>query len=68
MRNDEAFHAPLKPHDSEHQTVGCRHTNPDICAKNRTPKICAFVRSDQICKCPPQSWKKQFAKLKSLKK
>jgi len=65
MRNSEAFHAPLKMLDSEDQTVGCRHSNPDICAKNRAPKICAFVRNDDICKCPPRSWGKQFKKLKS---
>ena len=65
MRNDQSFHEPLRAGDTPEQTVGCRHTNPDICAKNRTPKICAFVRADGICMCPPKSWAKQFVKLKS---
>ena len=42
MRNPAAFHAPLNPKDTEKQTVGCRHTQPEICAKNRMPKKCAF--------------------------
>ena len=64
MRNDKAFHAPLRPEDSEKQTLGCRHTNPDICAKNRMPGKCAFVRDDNICLAPPSSWPKQYRKLK----
>ena len=64
MRNDNAFHAPLKQKDTPDRTVGCRHTNPDICAKNRLPNVCAFVRPDGFCLSPPQSWKKQFVKLK----
>ena len=62
-RQNEAFHKPLHRQDSETETHGCRHTNPDICAKNRIPNVCAFVRVDNICKSPPQSWKKQYAKL-----
>jgi hypothetical protein len=64
MRNDKAFHAPLHPLDTEKQTYGCRHTNPDICAKNQMLKVCAFARADKICLAPPQSWPKQFQKLK----
>jgi hypothetical protein len=64
MKNDAAFHAPLNSKDTEQQTVGCRHTNPDICAKNRTPKKCAFVTPDGICYAPPASWPKQFQKLR----
>jgi hypothetical protein len=63
MRNENAFHEPLRPKDTEKQTEGCRHTNPDICSKNMMPNKCAFVRSDGICMSPPVSWKKQFAKL-----
>ena len=33
MKNQAAFHAPLNPRDTEKQTEGCRHTQPDICAK-----------------------------------
>jgi hypothetical protein len=60
-----AFHAPLKPDDNEKQTVGCRHTQPAICAKNSMANVCAFVRIDGKCLSPPMSWKKQFQKLKS---
>lgn len=65
MRNDKAFHAPLHPVDTEKQTKGCRHTNPDICAKHSLPTVCAFVRKDGMCFAPPQSWPKQFKKLKA---
>jgi hypothetical protein len=64
-RNPNAFHAPLQPNDSVEKTVGCRHTQPDICAKNSMPKVCAFVRADAMCLAPPVSWKKQFLKLKA---
>lgn len=67
MRSPNIFHAPLNPLDSEKQTVGCRHTNSDICAKNGLPKICALVRSDKMCFAPPVSWAKQFQKLKQSK-
>jgi hypothetical protein len=64
MKNEAAYHAPLQPRDSETQTVGCRHTQPDICAKNGLPKVCALVRADKICYAPPRTWPKQFLKLK----
>jgi len=60
MRNANAFHDPLKAGDTAEQTVGCRHTNPDICSKNGLPKICGLVRHDGICLSPPLSWKKQY--------
>jgi hypothetical protein len=68
MKNANAFHAPLHLEDTEKQTVGCRHTNPDICAKNGIPKVCALVRADKICYAPPLSWPKQFQKLKQQSK
>ena len=58
------FHEPLLVGDSEAQTVGCRHTNPAICAKNAMPSVCAFARADNVCLAPPSSWPKQFKKLK----
>lgn len=67
MRNDKAFHAPLHPQDTEEQTFGCRHTNPDICSKYHMPKVCAFARADKMCLAPPISWPKQFQKLKQGK-
>ena len=63
MKNQAAYHAPLNPKDTEKQTVGCRHTQPFICAKNRMPKKCAFVNADGMCYAPPMSWPKQFKKL-----
>ena len=60
------FHQPLEPKDTDTQTVGCRHTNPDICAKHSMPSVCAFVRSDGMCLAPPKSWPKQFKKLTQL--
>jgi hypothetical protein len=60
QRQQGIFHAPLKPRDTESQTEGCRHTNPDICANNSMPKACAFVRADGLCLKPPVSWPKQF--------
>ncbi len=65
QKNPSAFHAPLRPKDTPEQTVGCRHTQPNICAKNGLPKVCAFVRTDKMCMAPPATWKKQFLKLKS---
>ena len=44
--------------DTETQTYGCRHTNPDICSNNSIPGLCAFTSDDCICKKPPRSWKK----------
>lgn len=60
QRQKDAFHTPLKHADSEKQTVGCRHTNPSICANHSLPKVCAFVRADGMCLKPPVSWPKQF--------
>ena len=65
MKNVIPQNAPLSAEDSETQTKGCRHTNPDICGNNGLDRICAFVRSDGICKRPPRSWNRIF---KSLKK
>ena len=67
MNNAAAFHAPLHPLDSETQTLGCRYTNPDFCAKNRLPKVCALVRADKRCFAPPHFWHKQFKKLQAKK-
>jgi hypothetical protein len=57
------FHEPLVDGDTEAQTLGCRHTNPNICAKNAMPSVCAYVRADGMCTSPPASWLKQFIKL-----
>ena len=50
--------------DTEDQTYGCRHSNPDICSYNGLAGVCAFCSKDSICKRPPRSWKKMYQKLK----
>jgi hypothetical protein len=60
--------APLRPEDSETRTVGCRHTNPDICSRNQMPKICAFARTDGMCLAPPMSWPQQYRRLGRVRK
>lgn len=52
--------------DSENQTWGCRHTNPDICGSNSLIGTCAFVNDDHICRKPSKAWKKQYVKLLAL--
>lgn len=60
-KND--FKRPLQAGESEVLTFGCRHSNPDICAKHSMPGVCAFVAKDSICKLPPVTWKKLYAEL-----
>jgi hypothetical protein len=67
MNKPSAFHAPLHPLDTETQTLGCRHSTPDFCSKNRLPKVCALNRPDKMCFAPPSSWPKQFKKLQARK-
>lgn len=55
---------PLTKHDTLEQTLGCRHSSPDICKMNGTDKICAFVREDGMCHHPPLSWKRIYKELK----
>jgi len=59
------YHLPLEPVDTELRTIGCRHTNSDICAKHSLETVCAFARADGMCLSPPASWAKQFQKLKA---
>ncbi len=59
--------SPLKEGDSENQTVGCRRSNPAICAKHSMDGVCAFVREDGICVIPPRNWPKHFRALKEEK-
>ena len=59
-----SFNAPLNDLDTETQTYGCRHNNPDICGNNGMPDICAFVCEDGICRKPSRAWKRQYQKLK----
>lgn len=55
---------PLQEGETEEKTLGCRHYNPDICAKHSMPNICAFVTKDGFCYAPPTSWKKLYKKLR----
>jgi hypothetical protein len=57
---------PLSEQDTLLKTLGCRHSNSDICKNNSTEGQCAFVRSDGMCLTPPRSWKKIFDELKNL--
>lgn len=63
MSKKSPYHLPLKKSDTETTTEGCRHTNPDICAKHSLQDVCAFVREDGMCMSPPASWPKQYKKL-----
>ena len=58
------FDAPLHEMDSETQTFGCRHSNPDICGNNGIIDVCAFCSKDNICRKPSRAWKKQYKELK----
>ena len=58
------FSEPLKSNDSEKQTEGCRHSNPEICKNMYVKDVCAFSSEDGICRRPSASWKKQYNKLK----
>ena len=35
------FSEPLNEGDTENTTLGCGHTNPDICGSNSIPRLCA---------------------------
>ena len=63
MDNSKAARAPLHDKDSETQTYGCRHTNPDSCKKNLMEGVCAFVREDNLCLSPPGSWPRIYREL-----
>lgn len=67
VKQSKKFHEPLHEKDTAEQTFGCRHTNPDICAKHSLDNVCAFVREDNLCVSPPASWAKQFQKLANSK-
>jgi len=54
---------PLGPLDSLQKTLGCRHSNPNICKNNATPGKCGFVRDDGVCIMPPMSWKRIYQEL-----
>jgi hypothetical protein len=54
---------PLTEQDNLTQTLGCRHSSPDICKFNGNSTSCAFGRKDGLCLSPPQSWSKIFRSL-----
>jgi hypothetical protein len=59
----ERYDRPLTDAETSIVTVGCRHSNPDICAKHSMPDVCAFVTKDGRCYSPAASWKKLYLKL-----
>jgi len=59
------FDSALNNADTETQTFGCRHSNPEICGNNSIVNICAFCSDDHICKKPSRAWKKQYKLLQS---
>jgi hypothetical protein len=62
------LHEPLREGDTNKQTVGCRHTSPDICSKNLLVNVCAFARTDGMCMSPPARWSKQYERLLQLRR
>ena len=54
----------ITKYDTEYQTFGCKHSNPDICGNNGIENICAFASKDNICKRPSRTWKKQYEQIK----
>ena len=59
-----ALKAKLYSKDTENQTYGCRHTNPNICGYCYLENVCAFASNDGICKHPSAKWKKVYKELK----
>lgn len=68
VKQAKRFHEPLAEGETAQKTIGCRHTNPDICAKHSLSTVCAFVRADGMCLAPPASWSKQYERLLQLRK
>jgi hypothetical protein len=60
-----SLHDKLHSLDTESQTFGCRHSNPDICGSCYINNICAFSSDDNICKKPSAKWKKVYRSLKT---
>ena len=64
MTNSKNNHKrPLVEGESEIITIGCRHSNPDICSKHSIEGTCAFVSKDNLCNSPPLTWKKLYQQL-----
>lgn len=59
---------PLNEKDTEKQTFGCRHSNPDICGYCYLDSVCAFCTSDNICRHPSSKWEKTYLKLLGAEK
>lgn len=57
---------PLAEGESLEKTLGCRHSNANICRNHSTPNKCAFVRTDGFCVIPPKSWKGIYLSLVSV--
>ena len=58
-----AFADPLRDGDTLEQTIGCRHSKPQLCGKALLTNVCAYVRKDGVCTAPPRSWERLYARL-----
>lgn len=58
------LYSRLHKEDTEEQTYGCRHSNPDICKYCYVDEVCAFVSKDSICKNPSRKWKRVYKDFK----
>jgi hypothetical protein len=67
MSYNKNYKEPLKKGETNLLTIGCRHSNPDICRKNGQDDVCALVRKDNICTSPPRTWAKLFEELNKQK-
>ena len=67
MSDNTNYKRPLMSGETESLTIGCRHSNPNICRKNGQENVCALFRADNICTSPPSSWVKRFEELNKNK-
>jgi len=58
-----AFADPLREGDTLEQTIGCRHSKPQMCGKALLTNVCAYVRKDGACLAPPRSWERLYSRL-----
>ncbi len=60
-KRNPQFDLPIQKGETRLITIGCRHSNPDICNKNGLHNVCAFVSEDGRCHSPPATWGKRFS-------
>lgn len=64
--HNRTYSGPLHEGDTLLQTVGCRHSKPQTCARSSLANVCAYVRADGMCVGPPESWPRQYRKFRVL--